>query len=91
MLDNAPDMLNQHKDRYLIAVDSFIKEHFINARKSLEKKDHLLHKNFRLFYEQLAYQQENMTEAEKKLYRDICLVFANKLYGINKNYLDKTT
>lgn len=91
MLDNAPDMLNQHKDRYLIAVDSFIKEQFINARKSLEKKDHLLHKNFRLFYEQLAYQQENMTEAEKKLYRDICLVFANKLYGINKNYLDKTT
>ena len=86
---NIEDSLTQNeKERYKEAIKKFVRTHFINARRNLEKKATAPHAKFRGFYTKLA--KEKSYASQKQIqYRDIYLTFANMLYEKDKSFLNE--
>lgn len=80
MIDTSKEI--KEKDKWYLkhSIKTFIEKHFLLPRISLEKKEHLPHKNFRKYYSTLAKEQTDLDEKWQRLYKDICLSFANLLF-----------
>lgn len=76
------------REKYKGAIKQFIKTHFINARKGLERKKVSPHSKFRTFYTRLA-KEKSRDLREQTQYRDIYLTLANMLYEKNKAFLNE--
>lgn len=91
-IDQASEIEIDDKERLKKWIQDFIYNEFFLARSKLEKKKHLLHKNFRKFYSSLAdslVKSWQLSNKEWILYRDISLTLASVLYEKNHNYINK--
>ena len=91
-IDSSEEIDESDKKRLKEWIINFIIKEFISARKNLESKKHLPHKKFRLYYKQLAeslVKENQLSQREWVLYREICLTFANILYEKDHDYLNK--
>ncbi len=90
-IDNS-DIDSPDKEKLKKWITNFIIKEFIQARSNLESKKHLPNKKFRKHYSEVAQSLVNNQELSEKewvLYKEICLTLANLLYEKNHSYLNK--
>lgn len=85
MIDKSEYIEKDDKTYLKDGINDFIRRHF--PRTSLESKERLPHKAFRIHYKKIAKEQVDLDTEWQRLYKDICLTFANLLFEKDNEHL----